>query len=308
MIVILKGLLMNRILVFLSILCVAIWLTSQSHVELDLDNLDLANEGWILFECREPSEDHISFIYIVNENGTSQKVLTSRTYTFHSPTWSPNGQSVAYIKNDRIGIFELGLDIHDTLFANGNYTHPSWSPDGQQLVFAFNPPDGSGWNLYRQSINNDRGFVKLTTRIHSLYPVWSPTNDWIAYVHDQSIFLVRPDGTDDHSLIFTGLPNPSPAWSPDGSYLVFVRRESGTDKLVIMNILTGAEENILIQLDHVTTPAWSSDGEWIAFSAVDDNNPSNIYKIKKDGTNLVQLTDLRTCLASEPDWSPEIKK
>jgi Tol biopolymer transport system component len=55
------------------------------------------------------------------------------------------------------------------------------------------------------------------------FPRWAPDNSWIAYyrwtsVNDIGIWLVRPDGSDDHLEIPGGRWS---SWSPDSRKLVY---------------------------------------------------------------------------------------
>lgn len=97
---------------------------------------------------------------------------------------------------------------------------------------------------------------------------------WIAYQTDRvagrdSVWLVRPDGTEDHQLE-TGLPyeNLLPDWSPDGSQLAFTTRGGTTEPLYEYDMETQETEQ-LFECESPCLgddePAYSPDGGTLAF-------------------------------------------
>lgn len=82
---------------------------------------------------------------------------------------------------------------------------------------------------------------------------WSPDDRWIAYTQMQALFLVRPDGTENHRLAY------APGWfdfdwSPDGEFIVF----RGYDGMALVRVETGQVQSLpwLRSLGHV---AWYDD-------------------------------------------------
>src|SRR5215218_938237 len=79
-------------------------------------------------------------IYVMNADGTNQTRLTFNAADDGDPTWSPDGQKIAFA-SDRDG----DLDIY-TMNADGTGTtqltnapaadfSPAWSPDGTRIAF-----------------------------------------------------------------------------------------------------------------------------------------------------------------------------
>ena len=94
-----------------------------------------------------------------------------------------------------------------------------------------------------------------------------------------------------------------PAWSPDGTNLVFVSNRSGAMNLHRLELASGR----VVQLTHDAgpddTPAWSPDGKRLAFVSEVDGNPE-LYLIDVDGSNLRRLTD-HPGVDLHPHWSRE---
>jgi len=84
-------------------------------------------------------------IYIMDQDGTGVQRITDGGYAV-SPSWSPNGQLLAYSWNRKYGPGDPGgVDIHVIDIASKKYlqlTHesgsndyPFWAPDGRHIVF-----------------------------------------------------------------------------------------------------------------------------------------------------------------------------
>ncbi len=121
--------------------------------------------------------------------------------------------------------------------------------------------------------------------------------------HEQ-IVTVSPDGTDLRVLTSFRYGATEPAWSPDGTRIVFVKR-SGRDldryrDVWFMNAdgtglrrvtrTTGAEYN----------PSWSPDGDRIVYERSGD-----IYTIGRDGAGRMRLTATPRRFDVFPAWSPD---
>jgi Tol biopolymer transport system component len=140
-------------------------------------------------------------------------------------------------------------------------------------------------------------------------PVAGGNNGSIAFaaLDDETwqIYSAEPDGSGLVQL--TNIAPPfvvaNPAWSPDGSMLAYVVRESDTDRSDIWVINTDGSHArpITDGRGSKRTPAWSPDGTKIAFT-----NGYDIHVMNADGTNARNLTPGSSNLcASDPTWSPD---
>ena len=136
-----------------------------------------------------------------------------------------------------------------------------------------------------------------------------------------AIYVVNPDYTGLTALTdpAQGAFDSSPAWSPDGKRIAFVRLVQGVPsfaeahELFVMN----ADGSGVRRLTHNTVyddhPAWSPDGKWIAFARQDRASAKlgdvnfDIWVVRASGTGARRLTKSRDDEV-EPAWSPDGKR
>ena len=90
----------------------------------------------------------------------------------------------------------------------------------------------------------------------------------------------------------------TPAWSPDGKKIAFVRKRGGNSEVFVMNPDGGRQK----RLARGKAPAWSPDGKKIAVLRSGD-----IYVMNSDGSEQRNLTR-NAASDSDAAWSPDGKK
>src|SRR5882724_3501608 len=122
------------------------------------------------------------------------------------------------------------------------------------------------------------------------------------------IYVMNPDGSNQHGITNSPGGETRPAFSPDGKKLAFVR----DFQAILMMNPDGSGQTMVVDgavagLSSISAfPNWSPDGKKIVFRAIpkDSRNGGDIYVINADGTGLTQLT---TDPADDscPAWSPD---
>jgi len=119
-------------------------------------------------------------IYIMDQDGTGIQRITDGGYAV-SPSWSPNGQLLAYSWNRKYGPGDPGgVDIHVIDIASKKYlqlTHesgsndyPFWAPDGRHIVFERTIGGKSQiWTMLADGTEQRQ----LTTTGNNFMPNWS---------------------------------------------------------------------------------------------------------------------------------------
>ena len=123
-------------------------------------------------------------IYVMDADGKNQRRLTdSPRYDGH-PSWSPDGQRIAFVSQR--GGFRIQIYVMDSNGENqtrlthdgGNKREPSWSPDGQSIAFMLN--NFASIQIYVMD-SDGKNRTRLTDGRHDWSPAWSPDGEMIAY-------------------------------------------------------------------------------------------------------------------------------
>jgi Tol biopolymer transport system component len=148
-------------------------------------------------------------------------------------------------------------------------------------------------------------------------------NRRILFDRDGAIYSMNPDGTGVSQITFPDVANLqadfSPAWSPDGKQIAFVRMDvavDGAGEIYIMNADGSGLTRLTASPGNDLSPTWSKDGKRIAFvSSRGDASPStagsqawDIYVMDATpGGTVVRVTD-RFGADFDPSWSPDGKQ
>ncbi len=188
--------------------------------------------------------------------------------------------------------FELGL-------VSGNYT-------GTSPAFPMNSTGAFSINIAGLSANTTYYFRAKAVGDSTGYGVEksfttlsAPAQTGkIAFIRNGEVYAMNADGSYQTRLTNNGWQELSPAWSPDGTKIAFVRLDSNY-RIYVMNA-DGSNQTQLTNYalgDYV--PAWSPDSTKIAFGHGSGN--SAVYVMNADGSNQTQLTPD----GQNPTWSPD---
>jgi len=230
-------------------------------------------------ECPQLSPDGRQILFafgVVNVDGTNRREFPGSFdgTTLGCSTWSPDGRRVAaegFNDKDRSlnGIFladAAGGGNVVRLTTNGQHGNDipgDWSPDGNHIAFS------RGYGQDRSElwvVDVADGTTRRLSKVDIAGPgSWSPDGQWIATVAGRDLVVVRPDGTGYHTI------------------------------KIPITLLNG-----------IADPSFSPDGTRIVFSMTlpesDRGEMADIYTMKIDGTDLVQITNTPSINEFFVDW------
>jgi TolB protein len=234
-------------------------------------------------------------ILVVNADGSDPRDVSGGVADASSPSWAPNGHTLAFESVAEGAIYVVDLDApgapspRKLLEGAG----PAWSPDGKSIAFFRNRNE----NLDIWRVDAAGGAeTRLTSSPSPDYsPAWSPDGRSIAFLSerggDADVWTMDADGAHQLDVSRDGDPDEAVAWSPDGSRLAYVAYQGGADPHTIGQ---GDAEVYVVAPDgtgkrDVTRspawegdPAWSPDGSLLAFTRRTDH--AEIFTIRPNGT------------------------
>ena len=191
-------------------------------------------------------------LYVARADGSEAVRITEEGIHRDAPEWSPDGSRLAYTYGC-VRVYDAGCRVAVLDLDSGQETvvgagaAPDWSPDGERLVVVrVNDPemdmDTDLWTIRLEDGRAER-ITNLSSGVDE--PVWSPTDDRIAFSrlddysretefeNDAEIYVVDADGgsvrnltNDDDDCTEHSCRgdrrDDSPSWSPDGRRIAFV--------------------------------------------------------------------------------------
>ncbi len=211
------------------------------------------------------------------------------TYPGHEyqPAFSPDGNQIAFVwtgeTGDNSDIYVRLVDGSNSVRLTthpGDDVNPVWSPDGSMIAFYRNTGDRDGVYIMPSLGGAERKVTDAWANRFSFgsrtWLHWSPDGKWLVLSDKLSddepfgLFLISPETGERRRLTsppVSYIGDCSPAFSPDGSQVGFVRVFSAVVGEVFLVSLDGGEP---VRLTHdgggASNLTWVQDGREIVFS------------------------------------------
>jgi len=265
-------------------------------------------------------------IFLMDWDGANQKQISSHGSIAQSPTWSYDGQKIAYSafayhpaeKTRNMDLFTYDVITgkrYLVSYRRGINSGASFTPDGKSVLLTIS--NAGNPDIYRMTLDG-RSLERITNGKNgdmNVEPAPSPDGKKIAFSSTRSgrpmVYVMNADGSDMKRMTFAGDYNSTPAWSPDGKKIAFAGLDKGHNDVFIMDAdgtnmvrLTSAKKPTGKMADN-EDPTFSPDGRNILFRS-NRTGKYQLYIVTLDGENERRITfDAHDYY--KPRWSPSFE-
>ncbi len=261
-----------------------------------------------------------SMIAFVNEAGGGPQIwiknlaqgdplqVTSGDLPAHRPRWSPRNDQIIFSRGR-----EWAQDIWSAPPLGGaprkiieGGRNPNWSWDGSRLVYE---KDDQIWTARADGSDQRKveGVPPVDYLLAERMPTFSPDGSLIAFFQCANgplgdIWVIPSAGGQPRQLTFDDHLGGTPAWTPDGRFIVFSSLRSGSRTLWKVTATGGRPEPVFQGAGEDTDPEISRDGTKLIYT---NTRNSSVLTLWNPATNQTrELREARYDIA-DPAFSPQ---
>jgi TolB protein len=239
-------------------------------------------------------------IHVADSDGENDRTVGDPG-TVLSPSWHPNGRTLAYTalgpRGSRVIILDLVTGRSRVLSsaAGGLNITPVYSPDGQTIVYAHGDDDGTDL-VISDADGGPARKITIGRGTDNVSPTFSPDGRRIAFTSGRSghpeVYLMDADGTNAELLTPFAFGDQyyrsNPDWSPDSRTIAFQSQLGGIFQVMTISLRDRSVKQLTSE-GRNEDPSWAPDGRHLVFTSTRTGTPQ-LFVLDVESGRTRQLT------------------